>query len=79
MRDAGRCVRDSRARTIGHGRRLPHALARCGWEGGLGTSRASDPREQLVAILLSECLRTSPSGPQVYRDFWTSVHQAIDD
>ena len=52
---------------------------RFGWEGGLGTSWACDPREQLVAILLSQSLWTSPSGPQVYRDFWTSVYQAIDD
>lgn len=52
---------------------------RYGWEGGLGTSWASDPKEDMVAILLTQVSWTSPEGPKVYSDFWTSAYQAIDD
>jgi CubicO group peptidase (beta-lactamase class C family) len=47
-----------------------------GWAGGLGTAWASDPGEELVAILMTQVLGF-PSG--IYDDFWTSVYQAIDD
>jgi CubicO group peptidase (beta-lactamase class C family) len=49
---------------------------RFGWEGGLGTSWATDPQEELVAILMTQCMGF-PSG--LYPDFWTLVYQAIDD
>jgi CubicO group peptidase (beta-lactamase class C family) len=52
---------------------------RYGWDGGLGTSWSSDPKEDMVAILLTQRLWDSPRGPGVYFDFWTSVYQAIDD
>ncbi len=52
---------------------------RYGWEGGLGTSWANDPREGLVAILLTQVAMSSPTAPDLYSDFWTSVYQAIDD
>jgi CubicO group peptidase (beta-lactamase class C family) len=52
---------------------------RFGWDGGYGTSWASDPKEQVVAILMTQRLWTSPSPPDVYLDFWTSAYQAIDD
>jgi CubicO group peptidase (beta-lactamase class C family) len=52
---------------------------RYGWEGGYGTSWACDPREGLVGILLTQVLWSSPQGPRVYRDFWTSIYQTIDD
>jgi CubicO group peptidase (beta-lactamase class C family) len=52
---------------------------RFGWDGGLGTSWASDPNEDLVAILMTQRSMDSPSGPRVVRDFWTSVYQAIND
>jgi CubicO group peptidase (beta-lactamase class C family) len=52
---------------------------RFGWDGGLGTSGYSDPAEQLVGILLTQCAWTSSSGPQIWSDFWTSAYQAIDD
>lgn len=52
---------------------------RFGWEGGYGTSWASDPKEGLVGILLTQVLWSSPQGPRVYHDFWTSVYQTIDD
>ena len=49
---------------------------RFGWDGGLGTSWSSDPKEDMVAILMTQCLGF-PSG--VYTDFWTLAYQAIDD
>jgi CubicO group peptidase (beta-lactamase class C family) len=50
---------------------------RYGWDGGLGTSWYSDPREQMVIILMTQCAWASPSPPNVY--FWTLAYQAIDD
>jgi len=52
---------------------------RFGWDGGYGTSWACDPAEDMVAILMTQRLWTSPSPPGVYLDFWTSTYQAIDD
>jgi CubicO group peptidase (beta-lactamase class C family) len=52
---------------------------RYGWDGGLGTSWYSDPREAMVIILMTQCAWTSPSPPDVCLDFWTSAYQAIDD
>src|SRR6266545_3423137 len=51
---------------------------RFGWDGGLGTSWYSDPREDMVAILMTQrsAFRLF-SG--VYLDFWTSAYQTIDD
>jgi CubicO group peptidase (beta-lactamase class C family) len=48
-----------------------------GWNGGYGTSWASDPEEDLVAILMTQRLFESPSLPDVARDFWASVYEAI--
>jgi CubicO group peptidase (beta-lactamase class C family) len=52
---------------------------RFGWDGGLGTSWASDPGENLVGILLTQRTWDSPSLPAVHRDFWTAAYAAIDD
>ena len=52
---------------------------RFGWDGGYGTSAYTDPAEDMVAILMTQRLWDSPSAPSVYRDFWTSAYQAIDD
>jgi len=52
---------------------------RYGWDGGLGTSWYSDPREDMVTILMTQRAWTSPSPPDVCLDFWTSAYQAIDD
>ena len=51
---------------------------RFGWDGGYGTSWASDPREGMVAILMTQRLGF-PLFSKVYLDFWTSAYQAIDD
>jgi CubicO group peptidase (beta-lactamase class C family) len=48
---------------------------RFGWDGGLGTSWFSDPKEDLIGIVLSQ--RLFPLD--LYRDFWTLAYQAIDD
>ncbi|MDB4945067.1 MAG: serine hydrolase [Labilithrix sp.] len=50
-----------------------------GWDGGLGTSWYADPREDLTGILLTQVGWTSPAGPRVRHDFWTSAYQAIED
>jgi len=50
---------------------------RYGWDGGLGTSWYSDPREEMVIILMTQCAWASPGPPNVY--FWTLAYQAIDD
>jgi len=55
------------------------APGKFGWDGGLGTSWYSDPREEMVTILLTQRAWTSPDPPAVCRDFWTLAYQAIDD
>ena len=49
---------------------------RYGWDGGLGTSWYSDPKEQMITILMTQCTFTSPS---LNVDFWTLAYQAIND
>jgi CubicO group peptidase (beta-lactamase class C family) len=46
---------------------------RYGWDGGYGTSWASDPKGGLVGILMTQRLFDSPSGPAVVRDFWAAI------
>lgn len=48
---------------------------RYGWDGSLGTSWSSDPREDLIGIVLTQ--RVLPLA--VYNDFWALAYQAIDD
>ena len=52
---------------------------RFGWDGGLGTSWASDPKEEMVGILMTQLAWSSAGPPSVYFDFWTSAYRAIDD
>jgi CubicO group peptidase (beta-lactamase class C family) len=52
---------------------------RYGWDGGMGTSWYSDPREEMVTILMTQQSWTSPSPPNVCLDFWTLAYQAIED
>jgi len=58
---------------------LCNVPGRFGWEGGYGTSWASDPKENLTGILLTQRMMDSPQPPTVMTDFWTSAYQAIDD
>jgi CubicO group peptidase (beta-lactamase class C family) len=50
-----------------------------GWDGGFSTSGYSDPREDMVGILLAQRMMQSPSGFDFHKDFWTLAYQAIDD
>jgi CubicO group peptidase (beta-lactamase class C family) len=52
---------------------------RFGWDGGYGTSGYMDPKEDMVAILMTQRVWDSPAAPPVYLDFWTQAYQAIDD
>ena len=58
---------------------LANVPGRFGWDAGYGTSAYTDPREGLIGILMTQRVMDSPSGPQVFADFWTSAYQAIDD
>ena len=48
---------------------------RYGWGGGYGMSWYVDPAEDLIGILLSQCL----GAPTINTDFWTATYQAIAD
>ena len=50
-----------------------------GWDGGMGTSWWSDPREDLVGVLMTQRSGKSPIPPPVCQHFWTLAYQAIDD
>ncbi|PRZ33910.1 CubicO group peptidase (beta-lactamase class C family) [Antricoccus suffuscus] len=58
---------------------LAWSVGTFGWDGGLGTSAYSDPREDLVGILMTQRAMDSPKMPNVFTDFWTSAYQAVDD
>lgn len=58
---------------------IADTIGKYGWDGGLGTSWYSDPKEEMVGILMTQRAWTSPSGPSVWSDFWTLAYQAIDD
>jgi CubicO group peptidase (beta-lactamase class C family) len=50
-----------------------------GWNGGLGTLWDSDPREQMITILMTQRAMESPSPAGVFLDFSTTAYAAIDD
>jgi CubicO group peptidase (beta-lactamase class C family) len=50
-----------------------------GWDGGLGSTWATDPAEELVGILLTNQMFTGPALPLVCQDFWTGAYAALDD
>ena len=47
---------------------------RFGWDGGYGTSGYSDPKNDVVGILLTQRLMDSPEPPAVFREFWAGVY-----
>ena len=47
--------------------------------GGLGTTWRSDPHEDVITILMTQCAWTSPNPPNICLDFWTTAYRAIDD
>ncbi len=54
-------------------------VGKFGWNGGLGTSWYVDPREELITVLLTQRMFTSPNPPEVCSDFETCAYQALDD
>jgi CubicO group peptidase (beta-lactamase class C family) len=58
---------------------LSEPVGRFGWDGGLGTSWAVDPRNDMTGILMTQRAWASPVPPNVCRDFWTLAYQAIED
>jgi CubicO group peptidase (beta-lactamase class C family) len=57
---------------------LASVPGRFGWDGGYGTSGYSDPKENIVGILMTQ--RTlDPVAFDLNADFWTSAYQAIED
>jgi CubicO group peptidase (beta-lactamase class C family) len=52
---------------------------RFGWDGGFGTSAYTDPTEDLIGIMFTQCMVDSPEAPKLYTDFWTLAYQAIED
>jgi CubicO group peptidase (beta-lactamase class C family) len=57
---------------------LASVPGRFGWDGGYGTSWASDPRENLVGILMTQRL-IYPEPITIKPDFWISAYQAIEN
>jgi CubicO group peptidase (beta-lactamase class C family) len=58
---------------------LSRGVGRYGWDGGLGTSWYSDPKEGLVGILMTQAAWTSPIPPAIRADFWKQVYRAIGE
>jgi CubicO group peptidase (beta-lactamase class C family) len=56
-----------------------HSVGTYGWNGGLGTTWANDPAENLTLILLTQHAFTSHLGPALLGDFATTAYQALDD
>jgi hypothetical protein len=38
-----------------------------------------DPKEELIGIMMTQCLWDAPGAPVVLLDFWNSAYGAIDD
>jgi CubicO group peptidase (beta-lactamase class C family) len=49
-----------------------------GWDGGMGTSWYSDPKEEMIGIVMTQRMWNAPRPPDVCADFWTSAYQAIE-
>ena len=39
-------------------------IGKYGWDGGMGTTWSSDPREEMVTILMTPAMWTSPDPPR---------------
>lgn len=55
------------------------SVGKFSWDSGLGTSRYSDPREDMVTILMTQRAWLAPIRRTSCLDFWTVAYQAIDD
>jgi CubicO group peptidase (beta-lactamase class C family) len=52
---------------------------RYGWDGGLGSSWANDPSADLVGVILTNQMWSSPEPPAVVDDFWEAADAAMGD
>lgn len=50
-----------------------------GWDGGYTTSGHADPEEEMIGILMAQLVAGNDISGTIYRDFWTSAYQVIDD
>jgi CubicO group peptidase (beta-lactamase class C family) len=51
-----------------------------GWDGGLGSSWANDPNQDLVGVVLTtDAFVSAFPPPAVIQDFWTGVYAGVDD
>ena len=58
---------------------LGEPAGRFGWNGGLGSVWYVSPGDDLVTVLMTGCAKFVLYPPDIYRDFWTLAHQAIED
>ena len=49
------------------------SVGRFGWDGGLGTSWRTDPKNEIVGVLMTQ-VAAFPGAAAVYRDFWSTVY-----
>jgi len=56
-----------------------YSVGSYGWDGGLGSSWMNDPREDLIGILLTDQMFSSPTLPPLFQDFWTCAYAALGD
>jgi CubicO group peptidase (beta-lactamase class C family) len=50
-----------------------------GWPGFYGTAWYNDPAEDMTTILIMQRAHAGDQRLPMWHDFWTAVHQAIDD
>ena len=56
---------------------LSRTVGSYGWDGGLGSSWANDPTEDLVAVILTNQAFADPYGTATIADFWTTTYAAL--
>jgi CubicO group peptidase (beta-lactamase class C family) len=60
-------------------RTQPQSVGSYGWGGGMGTLWESDPREEMITILMTQAGQASATAAGVFLDFPTLAYAAIDD
>src|SRR5262249_28292423 len=58
-------------------REIYQTPGRFGWTGGFGTIAYTDPAEQMIAILFTQRMMTSPEPPRIFSDFFTAAYAAM--
>jgi len=51
---------------------------RFGWDGGLGTTAYTDPKEGMIGVLFTQRMMESPEPPKAFTDFWTLAYGAME-